>query len=125
VLTPPTQPDRPRFGVRDPTQTDRIGPFRTPKWVSPQLGQQKGTSKQSLHTLQRAKFIAPSVSRAELRSARVGATLGRPVNTAGVGLFAWFFHFFSFFFLLVLLFSSGFPFFSFFFFLTILTIFKI
>jgi hypothetical protein len=29
---PPTQPDRPHFGVRGPTQIDKIGPFRTPKW---------------------------------------------------------------------------------------------
>jgi hypothetical protein len=43
------------------------------------------------------KFYAPPVSGAELRSARVGAMLGRPVM-AEVGFFAWFFFFFRFFF---------------------------
>jgi hypothetical protein len=31
----PTHPDRHVFCVRGPTQTDRFGPFRTPKWVGP------------------------------------------------------------------------------------------
>jgi hypothetical protein len=50
------------------------------------------------------KSYAPPVSRAELSSARVGAMLGRSVNTAGWAFFACFFLF------LVLLFSSGFSF---------------
>jgi hypothetical protein len=58
---------------------------------------------------------APPVSSAELRFVRVGATLGRPVNTAEVGFFAWFslfcffgflvFHF-LFFFILFLSYNS-------------------
>jgi hypothetical protein len=42
------------------------------------------------------KSYAPFISGAELRSARVGATLGRPVNAAEVGFLRgfFFFHFF-------------------------------
>jgi hypothetical protein len=50
---------------------------------------------------------APPISGAELRSACVGATLGRPVNAAEVVFLLVFFIFSGF---LVLLFSSGFLF---------------
>jgi hypothetical protein len=72
-----------------------------------------------------AESYAPPVSGAELRSARVGATLGRPVNAAEVVFFSCFFFFvfldfwFYCFFWFFVLFS-----FLFFFFLTILNIFS-
>jgi hypothetical protein len=58
---------------------------------------------------------APPVSRAELGSARVGATLGRPINAAELFFFFFLRGFFFFFGFLVLLFL--FWFFSFFSFL--------
>jgi hypothetical protein len=71
---------------------------------------------------------APPVSGAELGSARVGATLGRPVNAAELVLSFFFVIFFSGFLVLlcfILVFSFLFSLFSLFFFLTILNIFKI
>jgi hypothetical protein len=41
---------------------------------------------------------APPISGAELRSARMGTTLGRPVNAVVVSFFAWFFFFLFFWF---------------------------
>jgi hypothetical protein len=73
------------------------------RWAEPTTGRFSATE-QFGRGAEDGKSYAPPVSGVELSSARVGATLGRPVNAVG-----WFFlRVFSFFVFLVLLFSSGF-----------------